>query len=68
MHKKLEMNSTKIKGGCQSGRTVVTHNCKSDLPLGKIQFSRLAINGIEIFGRRPGQPEVSIKALNFSSK
>ena len=29
------MNQTKIKGGCQSGRKVVTHNSKSDLPLGK---------------------------------
>ena len=28
------MNQTKIKGDCQSGRKVVTHNSKSDLPLG----------------------------------
>ena len=27
------MNRTKIKGGCQSGRKVVPHNSKSDLPL-----------------------------------
>ena len=27
------MNRTKIKGGCQSGRKVVTHNSKSDVPL-----------------------------------
>ena len=33
MHKKFEINRTKIKGGCQSGRKVVTHNPKSDLPL-----------------------------------
>ena len=33
MHKKCEINRTKIKGGCQSGRKVVTHNSKSDLPL-----------------------------------
>ena len=33
MHKKSEINQTKIKGGCQSGRKVVTHNFKSDLPL-----------------------------------
>ena len=32
MHKKFEINRTKIKGGCQSGRKVVTHNSKSDLP------------------------------------
>ena len=29
----LEINWTKIKGGCQSGRKVVTDNSKSDLPL-----------------------------------
>ena len=33
MHKKFERIRTKIKGGCQSGRKVVTHNFKSDLPL-----------------------------------
>ena len=35
MHKKFEMNRIKIKGGCQSGRKVVPHDSKSDLPLGK---------------------------------
>ena len=29
----LEINLTKIKGGCQSGRKVVIHNSKSDLAL-----------------------------------
>ena len=33
MHNKFEINRTKIKGGSQSGRKVVTHNSKSDLPL-----------------------------------
>ena len=33
MHKKFEINPTKFKGGCQSGRKVVTHNSKRDLPL-----------------------------------
>ena len=33
MHKKDEINQTKIKGGCQSGRKVVTYDSKSDLPL-----------------------------------
>ena len=33
MHKMFEINRTKIKGGYQSGRKVVTHNSKSDLPL-----------------------------------
>ena len=33
MHKKCDINWTKIKGGCQSGRKVVTNNSKSDLPL-----------------------------------
>ena len=29
----FEINQTKIKGGCQSERKVVTHNSKGDLPL-----------------------------------
>ena len=33
MHKKFEITWTKIKGGCQSGRKVVTHDSKSDFPL-----------------------------------
>ena len=33
MHKKFEINWTKIKGGCQSGRKVVPQDSKSDLPL-----------------------------------
>ena len=33
MNKKFEINRTKIKGDCQSGRKVVTHNSKSDLAL-----------------------------------
>ena len=33
MHKKFEINRTKIKGGCQLGRKAVTYNSKSNLPL-----------------------------------
>ena len=33
MHKKFEIDRTKIKGGCQSARKVVTHDSKRDLPL-----------------------------------
>ena len=33
MHKKFEINRTKIKGGCQLGRKVAPHDSKSDLPL-----------------------------------
>ena len=40
VHKKFRINRTKIKGGCQSGRKVVTHNSRSDLPL--LRFVRLA--------------------------
>ena len=28
----FEVNQTKIKGGCQSGKKVVPHDSKSDLP------------------------------------
>ena len=40
MHKKFEINRTKIKGSCQSGRKVVTHDSKSDLPLVVCPFSQ----------------------------
>ena len=33
MPKKFEINWTKIKGGCQAGRKVVTHNSKIYMPL-----------------------------------
>ena len=32
-HVIFKVNQTKIKGGCQSGREVVTHDSKSDLLL-----------------------------------
>ena len=32
-HKKFEINWIKIKGSCHSGRKVVTHDSKSNLPL-----------------------------------
>ena len=41
MHKKFEINRTKIKGGSHSGRKVVTHDSKSDLPLQKPNKSKL---------------------------
>ena len=31
----FEVNQTKIKGGCQSGKKVAPHDSKSDLPLGE---------------------------------
>ena len=34
MNKKVETNRTKIRGGCLSGRKVVTHDSKSYLTLG----------------------------------
>ena len=42
MHKKFEINQTKIKGGCQLGRKVVTHNSKNDLSLGYDVTERLS--------------------------
>ena len=33
----FEVNQTKNKGGCQSGRKVIPHDSKSDLPL-NVQF------------------------------
>ena len=33
MHNKFQINQTKIKGSCLSGRKVATHDSMSDLPL-----------------------------------
>ena len=41
MHKNFEINRIKIKGSCQSGRKVVTHDSKSDLPLANISLTIL---------------------------
>ena len=38
---KFEVNQTKIKGGCQSGRKVVPHDSKRDLPLAHKPFEVL---------------------------
>ena len=38
-----------IKGGCQSGRKVVTHNSKSDLPLVSVFEKLSTIYGLEFF-------------------
>ena len=43
MHKKFEINQTKIKDGCQSGRKVVTHNSKSDLPLVQLNLKHMQV-------------------------
>ena len=32
-HVIFEVNQTKIRDGCQSGRKVITHDAKSDLPI-----------------------------------
>ena len=38
MYKRFEMNRTKIKGGCQSGRKVIPHDSMSDLPLSLVSY------------------------------
>ena len=45
MHKKFEINRTKIKGGWQLGRKVVAHNSMSYLPLvtGKNTINQLFV-------------------------
>ena len=47
MHKNFEMNRTKIKGGCQSGRKVVTRNSKCDSPLVWWFFLRCILGTME---------------------
>ena len=56
----FEVNQTKIKVACQSGRKVVTHNSKSDLPLAillehmhkKFEINRTKIKGSCQSGRK----------------
>ena len=43
MHKMFEINRTKIKGGCQLGRKVVTHNSESDLPIGISNYTYVSM-------------------------
>ena len=47
MHKKFEINRTKIKGSCQSGRKAATHDSKSYLPLEWDEKCQLA-SGFEL--------------------
>ena len=50
MHKKFEINQTKIKGSCQSGRKVVTHNFKKS---GTVML------------RRPGKKAITVKVARY---
>ena len=47
MQKKFKLNRAKIKDGCQSGRKVVAHDSKSDLPL-VTRNRRIALTKITI--------------------
>ena len=61
VHNKFEINRTKIKGGCQSGRKVVSYNSKSDLPLEKVSFPKT-----DCLEKRPNchlDPDRELKAL-----
>ena len=50
MHKKFEINCTKIKGGSLSGRKIVTHNSKSDLLLSEYMHENFDVNPTQIRG------------------
>ena len=43
-HAQFYINRTKMKGGCRSGRKVVTHNSTSDLPLGTVWIIQWCIH------------------------
>ena len=43
MHKKFEINQTKIKGGCHLGRKVIPLDSMSDLPLKKSRNEKKVI-------------------------
>ena len=50
----FKVNQTKIKGGCQLGRKVVSHNFKSDLP--QLHFFKILV----IFGVIVGRESLEI--------
>ena len=68
MQKKIEINWTKIKVGCQSERKVVTHNSKSDLVLVNLVIVVSLANKVTSgwmkldsgILQRPPRPEVSV--------
>ena len=49
MHKKFEINQTKIKGSCQSGRKEVPQDSKSDLPLDVLVTDTIGSEKNEMF-------------------
>ena len=59
MQKKFEKNWTKIKVGCQSGRKVVPHNSKSDLPLALIPLLAARSNRGLKENKKKGLPTLS---------
>ena len=69
MYKKFEINQTKIEGSCQSGRKVVTHNSKSDLPLAILlehMHKKFEINRTKIKGScQSGRKEVPHDSKSF---
>ena len=65
MHKKFEINQTKIKGSCQSGRKVVTHDSKSDLPLSDYNVLLTILNLIS--GTPPRIRKSTISFENLTS-
>ena len=53
VEKDLEVNQTNIKGDCQSGSKVVTHDSKSDLPLA--QFFRFLFTDFSYVDEKKNQ-------------
>ena len=53
----FEVNQTKIKGGCRTGRKVLPHDSNSDLPLVK-QLHHW---------RKPEKPTPTIFAMTFQT-
>ena len=71
MPKKFEKNRIKIKGGCQSGIKVVTHDSKSDLPLPlwktclkRQKFQNCSIHGVEFLNIFPFSAQCAVPATD----
>ena len=73
MHKKFEINQTKIKGSRQSGSKVVPHDSKSDLPLTHIARGSLPLSGpelscVRVFRQRVRPNSISLRQSSQSRK
>ena len=62
----FEVNQTKMKGGCQSGRKVVPHDSKSDLPLDDVQVVPYLLFSRKVMSDRQIVLGTVVVSINFT--